>query len=370
MKSTIRILSLVFVLYACIDPFYLPEISAIERFVVEGELTNETGPHHIRLFYSRSLEKVDKSNVKVESGAIVWIESDSGEKDVLQEDPALPGTYLTHESFKGEFGKSYRLQIQTQSQRRYESTWELLQPPGEINDLYYEFAENIRAPEKGKVFDSYDGFHLFANAASSKEANGLLRWRWTGVYKGITNPELNTKFVGRAELPDPLPCSGYVISSTGLEQVAECICCTCWGYEYSRSATVSNNQHIKDNSFGRVHIGTVYISRPRFHERYYVELEQLSVSENSYTFWKLASDQQQGTGSLFQPNSVRIKGNIISLSDPTEEVLGIFSASGIVRKSLFIERSAIPYELAPMEPPPSDCRKTLPNGTNVKPDFW
>jgi hypothetical protein len=290
--------------------------------------------------------------------------------EVLKEAEDEPGTYLTTGVLQGKVGNGYRIKILTSTGKQYESSMEFMEPAGAINNLYYQFEENLIPLEGSEKFDSRDGFKLFADAQSSDESNGLLRWRWTGVFSGYSQPEMNTKFVGRAELPDPLPCSGFIVGSRGLTQVAECTCCICWGYEYSRSAKVSDNINVKSNTFIHIPIGQVLITNQRFHERYYVELEQLSVSESLYNFWKLTSDQQNGTGNLFQPNSVRISGNIKSISNPEEEVLGVFSVSAVVKKSFFIERSAIPFEVKPMQPAPSDCRKALPNGSTSKPEFW
>jgi len=358
------------IINGCVDPFYLPSISVVERFVVDGEITNEPGPYRVRIFYSRPVTEVDESKTRYETNASVWIEANDGESELLSEIDTIPGTYITNANgIQGEVGKSYRIKIITTGGNHYESSWELLEPAGAINDLYFKFTKDLVAPVEGKVYDSYDGFRLYANTNSSTESSGFLRWRWTGVFSGIASPELHTKFVGRAEVPDPLPCSGYIVRN-GLEQVDECTCCLCWAHDYSRDIVVSDNKNVTANTFLNVPIGKVLISKPRFHERYYVELEQLSVSKNLYAFWKLLSDQQKATGSLFQPNSFRIRGNIISTTDPSEEVLGVFSVSAVVKKSLFIEKTDIPYEVGPMDPQNEDCRDSLPNAINTKPDFW
>lgn len=359
------------IINACVDPFYIGSTSVVERLVVDGEITNEPGPYMVRLFYSRTLTELDEAAITYEEGASVWIEDDEGESELLTEVDSLPGRYVTStDGIRGNVGSRYKIRILTGNGKEYESSPDLLEPAGEISQFYHEFTPNVISPAEGAVYDSYDGFGLFADSKSSPSSGGLLRWRWTGVFTGISNPELHMKYVGRAEIPDPLPCSGYIIGPRGLQQVDECTCCLCWAHEYSRAATVSDNTNVTANVFLGVPIGVIAISKTRFHERYYVELEQMSVSESVYNFWKLTSDQQKATGSLFQPNAVRIRGNITCLTDPEEEVLGVFSVSAITRKSLFIERSDIPYEIGPMEAQAEDCRDALPHAVTTKPDFW
>lgn len=356
------------VVNGCVEPFNLKSSSFIERLIVDGEITDQPGPYKVKLSFSKNVLDTE-GEIIPEVGASVWIEDNEGTEELLTALDGEDGTYVT-EQMQGMVGKSYRVKIVTQSGGKYESSWERIEPAGVIEDFYYEFEEDMITPDEGKIYDYVDGFNFFINASSNTESNGLLRWRCTGIYKILSAPQSNTKFVGRAELPDPLPCSGYIVVGGRLTQVDECTCCICWGYDYGTAVNVSDNANVSSNHFKDVLVGQVLITRPRFYERYYVEVEQLSVSENVYAFWKLLGDQQKATGSLFQSNSVRIKGNVISTTDSEEEVLGVFSASSIVKKSFYIDEGTIPYTVAEMEIAPQDCRKSVTNGTTTKPDFW
>lgn len=351
----------------CVEPYNLRSSSFTEKLTVDGEITDQPGPYKVKLVYSKSVLSTDDSDTRAATGAEVWIEDNGGIKELLTE--AEDGVYVTS-SIQGQAGKSYKINITTSNGKHYESLWEPLESAGVIQNFYYTFKEDLITPLEGEKYDYLDGFNFFVDASSDAESSGLLRWRWTGIFKIISEPERNTKFVGRAELPDPLPCSGYIIGSRGLTQVSECTCCICWGYEYGRNVIVSDNINTASNNFKDVLVGQVLISKPRFHERYYVQLEQLSVSESVYEFWKLIGEQQKATGNLFQSNAVKIKGNIISLTDSEEEVLGVFSASSIVKASFSLDKSNIPFEVAPMNRAPSDCRKSVINGTTSKPEFW
>jgi hypothetical protein len=368
MRAAISLLYLLMIVNGCVEPFNLKSSSYLKRLIVDGEITDQPGPYKVKLSYSKNVLDTE-TEISPAVGSSVWIEDSEGVEELLTGLNGEEGTYITKD-IQGVVGKSYRVKIITQSGGKYESTWERIEPAGQIEDFYYEFNEDLITPDAGKKYDYVDGFKFFINASSNTESNGLLRWRWTGIYKIASAPERNTKFVGRAELPNPLPCSGYIVSNGRLTQVDECTCCICWGYDYGTNVIVSDNANISTNNFKEVLVGQVLISRPRFYERYYAEVEQLSVSENVYAFWKLLGDQQKATGSLFQSNSVRIKGNIVSTIDSEEEVLGVFSASSVVKKSIYIDENTIPYVVAEMDFAPQDCRKSVNNGSTTKPDFW
>jgi hypothetical protein len=368
MRATISLLCLLSVVNGCVEPFNLKSSSYIKRLIVDGEITDQPGPYKVKLSFSKNVLDTEVERIPA-VGASVWIEDNEGVEELLTELNGEQGAYVTKD-IQGMVGKSYRVKIITQSGGKYESTWERIEPAGEIQDFYYEFNKDQITPDAGKKYDYVDGFKFFINASSSSRSNGLLRWRWTGIYKILSAPQNNTKFVGRAELSDPLPCSGYIVGPRGLTQVDECTCCICWGYDYGTAVKVSDNVNVTSNHFKDVLVGQILISRPRFYERYYAEVEQLSVSENVYAFWKLLGDQQKATGSLFQSNSVRIRGNIISTANSEEEVLGVFSASSVVKKSFYIDENTIPYVVAEMDLAPQDCRKSVSNGSTTKPDFW
>jgi hypothetical protein len=188
-----------------------------------------------------------------------------------------------------------------------------------------------------------------------------------------TYPELRTNWGGRppVEFPDPLPCSGYRPGPGpgGLERFDICTCCNCWVDEAGEEALISNNQFVENNSFQGAYIAQLPIDFWRFNIRYFIKVEQLSVSEEIYAFWKLVKSQQDGEGSLFQPNSVKVRGNIRSVTDPEEEILGIFAVSSVTSKEVFIERKDIPLVLT-TDSIRGSCLGQFRGSTNTKPIFW
>ncbi len=367
MRSIFLSIIILIIVNGCVEPYDLKSSDVIEKLVVDGEITDQPGPYKVKLFYSRDILSPDKELTRIESGASVWIECNTGEEEKLMEMADEPGSYVSS-SILGEVGKSYRIVLNTRNGKKYQSAWEYMEPAGTLHNFYSRFEENMITPLEGEVYEYVDGFKFLVNASSNPSGSGLLRWRWKGVFKIISAPQNNTKFVGRAELPDPLPCSGYIVGSRGLTQVSECTCCICWGYDYGRDVVVSDNANALENDFKDVLVGQMLINRPRFYERYFVELEQLSISESQYNFWKLIADQQKATGNLFQSNAVRIRGNISGVDG--EEVLGFFSVSSVIKVSFSLDQRDVPYPVGPIHMVPYDCRTAVIKGTTEKPDFW
>lgn len=348
---------------ACIDPLQIPLSSKGSLMVVDGMITNEPGPYQVSLFYSSNLENSARLAEPV-SGATVSIVNSLNETELLSE--TSPGIYESSAAgMQGVVGVSYYLKIVTQT-GSYQSTTQTMAPSGTIDNLYFEFSSEEMIDPNGT--EIVDAFNLFIDSHGAETDPNLYRWRWTGVYKVRAFPELHTK--GDPPYPAPWPCSGYINSGGYLVRIADCECCICWLTAYSPTAVASESRFTGGYKFKKVGVGSVAVTGRHFYERYHVEVQQLSVSEEVHNFWKLVERQQAALGSLFQPNAVKIRGNINSVTNPDEQVLGIFSVSAVSKKSIFIDPEDLPYPAPPIDTMVYDCRTSYRYSTTEKPSFW
>jgi hypothetical protein len=335
--------------------------------VVDGLISDEPGPYQVRLFRSSTLtENLDQP--VMETKASVRIIDDGNVVTEMVE--SMPGIYVTDpDDLVGQKGRTYQLKITTSDGVEFESLHETLMPAGNIDSLYFIFQSDIL--NANDATQPQDAVAIFVDASGDQEyPTGLSRWRSTGIYEVHTFPELRTKMENEMPVPNPLPCSGHINVDNELVQVEDCSCCDCWVYEYNDQAIVSKNRFVNNNQFKSVSIAQIPVDTWRFYKKYHIEVEQLSVSESVYEFWKRLEGQQAGTGSIFQPNAVRIEGNIRCVSDPDIEVFGVFSASAVVRRSMFIHRYDIPRFVAAPDTITFDCRFSFDDAENVRPPFW
>jgi Domain of unknown function (DUF4249) len=349
---------------ACVEQFDTPIDSGEPRLVVDGLITDGPGPYTVNLSMS---SRIDQNLNKSEdvTDAEVKIVDDVGNIETLVE--TSDGTYKTT-TLQGVVGRTYQLFITTADDKQYQSTTQTLEPAGEITNLYAVFREN--SINENDLAAPQDAFWIYLDAKGDVGEDNFLRWRWKGVYHGKTYPELHVRIVGTSPFPDPLPCSGWVVDRGVLTQVDTCICCDCWVPHYNTDVFVSDNETVNENEFNGVLLGKVPIEKRMFYEKYYLEAEQLSASEEVHHFWKLVRAQQRGADDIFQPNVVRIKGNIQPVSSPKEQVYGIFAAAAIQRRSIFLDRMDVPKVIAPIDTTAGDCRKYFPGSTNIKPPYW
>ncbi len=342
-------------LFGCVDPFPVPNRDTTSRLVIDALITDQEGPHTVRLTMSSDLRNEYTSTIFV-SGAVIRITDDLNNTITLRE--VNTGFYHTEpDSWKPVFGRTYKLNVRLADGREYESDTQQLSPAGSIDEVRAEFVPN--SINQGDVTQPQHAFWVYINSRGEAGAPNLFRWRTRGVYEILTFPELRTVFDGQNFVSAPPACA-----------IGACTCCNCWITDYDLQAKVSDNDNISSIFFNNVFMTKIPVDPLRFYSKYYIEVEQISLPESAYDFWRKVQAQQAGATDLFQPNVIRIEGNVHSVTNPEEKVYGLVAFGAVTRKSIFIYRSDIPL---PVPPPPvitDDCRLVARNSSNVRPPFW
>jgi hypothetical protein len=353
-------------LLACVDPIDFEVPPANEQIVVEGQITDEPGPYAVKL--SRALSVDGETRVpEAILNAQVTLFDDNGSSEALVEQG--DGIYTTTGLIQGEVGHRYHIRIETEG-KIFESEPDLMTPVGEVTSIRYEYEARTKQLEYGEFPD--DIFNIYIDAEAGPLAENLVRWRFKGTYKVLTNPELHMTLALEFWYPTPLPCSGHVILAVPgapLVKQSECTCCTCWVNQNETAPQLSDMQLIDGSEFRNIKVGEVPINSATFFDRYLVEVEQISLSRTAFDFFRLIRAQKEGTMSLFQPPSAQIISNVKAINNSIP-VAGIFYASSVKLKTLYILPDAVPYPLPPIDFVTTECYSYYENASTEKPVQW
>ncbi|HYG03679.1 MAG TPA: DUF4249 domain-containing protein [Chryseosolibacter sp.] len=350
----------------CISSLEIGPVPFKARLVVDGLLTDQPGQHFITLSTSAPTHSPD-STTRV-SGASISLHDDVGGQWNYTE--VTNGRYRISD-VQGVVGRSYHIEIQLDDEPVvYRSTPQRMTNAGEISDLYAKVKTFTHGPENS--LKDYS-FEVNLNATNDSKGEHFLRWRTVGTYEIGTQPELATKPNPSSpmapEIPDPHPCSGYVYDDDdGLVRVGQCTCCQCWITEYSSSAIIADNS-VTQHTYSDVLVATIPIDKFRFYRKYHLEVQQMSVSEEVYRFWQRVKSQE-ATGSIFQANISKVKGNIYNASDSEDIVFGVFAVSAVTTETITLLRSDAPELLPSLDGLTAPCYQLIRGATNVKPPFW
>lgn len=245
-------------------------------------------------------------------------------------------------------GNTYILQITTSGGKTYYSSPEQVVKAPEIDSLILEYK---KLPSSDPL-DFASGVEVFSQWQDPENETNYYMWRSSGTYKIETHPEDHWSVGPQGRFFDPLDC-----------------CATCWVYEDNGDKSV---RIMKDNnSNGNLVTNlTSFIvdDGGRYMDKYFVTIEQHSISKEAFLFLELLNNQLGVDGDIFDPPPATIRGNMISLDDPDENVIGYFIASDVSLKSIFIPKEIL-GDRQIQKVINDDCR-VLQNSTTMRPPNW
>ncbi len=358
-------------LNSCIEKF-IPEINeSQELIVVEGLITDQSGPNTIKL--SKSLPMGRKSAAKPMVGCIVNISDDLGNSYDLNE--TIAGTYITNQAtFKGEIGRTYTLQFSRFSGKRkisYESSPMEMKPVPPIDSIYYE---------KNVIKESHDGWfgiddcHIFLDTHDPQNNCKFYRWSYSETWiLRLLFPVQNMK---------------------------------CWIISNSDLVDIKKTSVIKEDRITRHPVTYISNLTDRLKIRYSILVNQYSLSEDEFIYWEKVQKIVDQVGGLYDIIPATIPSNISCIDIPDERVLGYFSVSASSSKRIYIQDkfSGIADQYSDCnadtiygnyDPPElnvsawtlidhpegpgsrqrvlthrKECADCTTRGTTIKPDFW
>ncbi|MBA4144926.1 MAG: hypothetical protein C0523_04125 [Cytophaga sp.] len=364
----IRWILIIIIATACVEPINFTLPPPQYQTIVEGMISDSPGPYTVKVSKALDLNTDSVYRPPVENARIKLYDDEGNVENFVE---INPGVYKTSGAMRGRIAHSYHIRIETEDGKIFESEPDQVNPVGKISSIRYEFESRKKEEKYGDV--QADVFNIYLDADAGAKEENYVRWRFTGTYKVVTNPELHEIFLQVSSYRDPLPCSGYIVTPAlgggKLEKVGECSCCTCWVNQYENLPQLSDVQLVSNNQFKNIKIGEVPITPATFYDKYVITVEQLSLTKKTFDFFKLIRAQKEEASSLFQPPSGEIIGNVHSVNSDAA-VVGIFWAASMKSKQIAIPRSNIPYLLAPIYFVPDACTKFYSNATTVKPDGW
>ena len=338
-----RKFSILFVLVAlsCVDSIELTEDREVNILVVEGGITSELGPHSIKLTRSARYGDIFAGTIGYETNADVFLRDNLGNTLRLQE--LDNGEYVTPDDFIGEVGRSYTLIIETVDGNEYQSRPELLAAVPEIDSVFFEH----------RIINNVDGsttpgVDVMVQYVDDPDAENYYKWESSGTFRIQARPDLFVPPL--SQVPVPKEC-----------------CEICFKSEEVIEISISSDRLYNGNKAEEA-IAFVRDDGMRFSEKYVIDIDQISISRDAFLYYDLLINQLSITGDIFDPPPATIRGNIINITNPNEEVVGFFRASDVDHSQFEIWGVDLP-ELEPVPIIPDDCREVR-GATTTVPEFW
>ena len=297
----------------CVDPFE-PEVPFYDNnLVVEGRILEGKQPAIVRL--SRSFALTEQAPVKLRN-AQVGIRDDAGGEIMLVE--IEPGVYQSDTSvYEGVPGQSYQLFFDLEGEL-YESSWMQMQQGADIQAVYWQI-ENQRVGN-----DSTAGVQVYLTTTDPEQETLYYHWEYTETW----------------EILVPFPAIGVWNRQTNRPDyyTPEMIPERCWRMDTSTQIIIATTEGLSEDRIVDLPFHYVSTQGNELRHKYSLLIKQYSISEETYRFYQQLKATTEELGTLFDPIPTEVVGNVRNVNDPSEPVLGFFSADGYDSQRIFIDK--------------------------------
>jgi Domain of unknown function (DUF4249) len=367
---------LIGLLSGCVDPYTPDAITAPQSYLVVDGFINMNGVTTIRLSRTRNLSSGAAS--PVEARANVVIQDEAGTQYPLTEQPA--GTY-TSAALTLSPAHQYQLRLRTANGRSYFSdlTAGKISPP--IDTVTWEAGA--------------DGVQFYLNTHDATNATRYYRWSFQETWQFHSALRSELVYVN-GQMEDRLEDIYW-----------------CWRTNTASPILLSTTNSLSQNVVSRFPLTHLSPTSEKLYFRYSLLVQQYAQTAEEFAYWDQLRKNTESLGTLFDPLPSQVSGNVHSLSDPDERVLGFVGATSVTEKRLFVSISELPDSFRPIDDyaacsnrpveislantaatfrnsflplyglyipqssiligyagAPADCVDCRLRGTNVKPSFW
>lgn len=326
-----------FLLQGCIEPFEAETIGFEGALVIDARITNVEKQHQVLLSRARPFEQ---DNITSERGAKVTIEEGSGITYTFEE--TAPGHYTSTVVFAAKANQSYQLKISTSDGSVYESTPETMPENVPLADLQIKRAIN----DVGE-----DGVSIVLNNQSFDTQPRYFRYDYEENYK-IVAPNWDP---AAFNIIDSIACLDGDAFEVGIKQRDPQKERICYGQNKSKDIILVSTANLESNTVSDFEVRFVSRESYTLMHRYSILVNQYSQSVDAHSYYQglEAFSVSENVFNEIQPGF--LAGNITSISDEDQNVIGFFEAAAVSSKRIFFDyEDLFPDEELPEYP--VNCR--------------
>ena len=297
MRKISYIIALI-LLYSCVDPIKFESNSPGEDFVFYGNFTQLNEDQE---FFISSTSNFGKHGDPVTQASVVIKDDQGGCADYLEMEE---GKYiLPAGTFQGFPGRYYHIEIDFQNGVSYFTIPQEMPSPIEVSNIYFTIGNKDETSSSGVTVEkTVIDVKIDTPLKNEKEENAYLRWTVDEVYS----------FTDRSCGP-----FDYALTCYFIDQV-----------DASASLLFKNVEGTQENLKGYNVRSRLLLPYDEFTGRHYFIVRQNTISEESYNYWEEINIVTNQTGSLFDRQPARVRGNIFKKDNEAAFVIGKFDVSG------------------------------------------
>lgn len=268
-------------------------------------------------------------NEPIKGANVVFRNTDSDQRVILTEQD---GQYVPPEEFLATPGESWELLITLPDGRRYQSLPEVIMNPIAFSNLKATYSPELTFRSDLERF--IPGHFISIDIQDPTDENNYYFWKFRSFEKILFCERCEDRIFRDGKCVEnpatPADFPPYTLDY-GCEQ-------DCWRIRYNENIKLFSDEFTRGMAIKGLPVADVFLYNKR---NIAVELQQYSLSEAAYEYYKIIKDLIDNSGGLNAPPPAALIGNLFNPEDDQEFVLGRFTAAASSTASLFIERENV-----------------------------
>lgn len=317
----ILIISVLTACIGCKKP-YNPQIIAMpgNYLVVEGVINSSSDSTIIKL--SRTVNLTNKIATNPESQAAVTVESDQNTIYSLSE--TTSGQYVSA-GLNLDNTHKYRLRIKTADNKEYVSDLVPVVNSPAIDSVNFKIKNN--------------GINIYSNTHDPQNSTKYYRWDYQETW--IFHSNYESHFISNGDT-----VIGRNLNNNEIYQ--------CWGNATSSTIILGSSAKLASDVIVNNPITFISSTSEKLGSEFSIQVRQYALTPDAYNFWTNLKKNTEQLGSIFDAQPSQLKGNIHSITNPSEPVVGYVSVGSITKQRIFISNRQLPFWLP--DPAYPDCK--------------
>lgn len=293
----------------CVEPYEADiPLREVKILVIDGYINAGPGKSSFRISKATPVNQMPVFSY--ESGALVSIETNTNESFLLTENGN--GIYTS-----GELGLSvegtYRLHVKLKNGNEYRSGFLPVKITPVIDSISWEWLP--------------DNLYLFVNSHDLARQTRYYQWEYQEDWQ-IQSPELSL-----------LKYENDTIVSRPTEEIDAMF--NCWGTAKSKGLIFGSTEALTIDAI-KFPILKIPHGAERTSVRYSILVRQHTIGQDEFEYMQLLEKNSTQVGSFFDPMPAQLYGNITSVNNPGELVIGFVGAYTTETKRIYINNQDLP----------------------------
>lgn len=309
MKRVCYLLFGLFAFAGCKDKYVSPYKSPPTGYlVIEGFIAGN-GP--TKFVLSHVIPLPGDSVPPPETGAKVSVEGDDNTVYPLSE--VGNGAYGA-DGLPLNKAVKYRLRVQTKGGKEYQSDYVGYKPTPAIDSVNWIVNPNQMV--------------IYANTHDPANATRYYQWAYDELWEYHSAENSNLKYIDS---------NVSIVVRPLNEQIYKC-----WQSGVSTSILIGSSAKLAQDEIYRQPLLAIDVTSIKVSVLYRITVRQYALTKEAYDFLSIMQKNTESLGSIFDVQPSAVNGNIHSVTDPNERVIGYVSAGTVQQQVMYISRAQVP----------------------------